>query len=243
MRIDYQHVDIVQEGHPILADVCFQADAGELVYLVGKVGTGKSSLLKTFYGELDVRTGSAKVLDYEMTKIKRKQIPALRKQLGIVFQDFQLLNDRDVHGNLDFVLRATGWKKRKEREKRIAEVLEQVGMTDKLDKMPYQLSGGEQQGVCIARAILNHPDIILADEATGNLDRENSRRTAALLHDICKAGTTVVMSTHDESLIPEFPGVVYRCGDGRLQECTDAYGLAAVPQEIESKSIEENENN
>ena len=174
MRIDYQHVDIIQEGHPILADVCFQADAGELVYLVGKVGTGKSSLLKTFYGELDVRTGSAKVLDYEMTKIKRKQIPALRKQLGIVFQDFQLLNDRDVHGNLDFVLRATGWKKRKEREKRIAEVLEQVGMTDKLDKMPYQLSGGEQQCVCIARAILNHPDIILADEATGNLDRENS---------------------------------------------------------------------
>ena len=240
MRIDYQHVDIIQEGHPILADVCFQADAGELVYLVGKVGTGKSSLLKTFYGELDVRTGSAKVLDYEMTKIKRKQIPALRKQLGIVFQDFQLLNDRDVHGNL---LRATGWKKRKEREKRIAEVLEQVGMTDKLDKMPYQLSGGEQQCVCIARAILNHPDIILADEATGNLDRENSRRTAALLHGICKAGTTVVMSTHDESLIPEFPGVVYRCGDGRLQECTDAYGLAAVPQEIESKSIEENENN
>ena len=239
MRIDYQHVDIIQEGHPILADVCFQADAGELVYLVGKVGTGKSSLLKTFYGELDVRTGSAKVLDYEMTKIKRKQIPALRKQLGIVFQDFQLLNDRDVHGNLDFVLRATGWKKRKEREKRIAEVLEQVGMTDKLDKMPYQLSGGEQQCVCIARAILNHPDIILADEATGNLDRENSRRTAALLHGICKAGTTVVMSTHDESLIPEFPGVVYRCGDGRLQECTDAYGLAAVPQEIESKSIEE----
>ena len=237
MRIDYQHVDIVQEGHPILADVCFQADAGELVYLVGKVGTGKSSLLKTFYGELDVRTGSAKVLDYEMTKIKRKQIPALRKQLGIVFQDFQLLNDRDVHGNLDFVLRATGWKKRKEREKRIAEVLEQVGMTDKLDKMPYQLSGGEQQCVCIARAILNHPDIILADEATGNLDRENSRRTAALLHGICKAGTTVVMSTHDESLIPEFPGVVYRCGDGRLQECTDAYGLAAFPLEIESKSI------
>lgn len=243
MRIDYQHVDIIQEGHPILADVCFQADAGELVYLVGKVGTGKSSLLKTFYGELDVRTGSAKVLDYEMTKIKRKQIPALRKQLGIVFQDFQLLNDRDVHGNLDFVLRATGWKKRKEREKRITEVLEQVGMADKLGKMPYQLSGGEQQCVCIARAILNHPDIILADEATGNLDRENSRRTAALLHGICKAGTTVVMSTHDESLIPEFPGVVYRCGDGRLQECTDAYGLAAVPQEIESKSIEENENN
>ena len=243
MRIDYQHVDIIQEGHPILADVCFQADAGELVYLVGKVGTGKSSLLKTFYGELDVRTGSAKVLDYEMTKIKRKQIPALRKQLGIVFQDFQLLNDRDVHGNLDFVLRATGWKKRKEREKRIAEVLEQVGMTDKLDKMPYQLSGGEQQCVCIARAILNHPDIILADEATGNLDRENSRRTAALLNGICTAGTHVVISKQDESLIPEFHGVVYRCGDGRLQECTDAYGLAAVPQEIESESIEENENN
>ena len=151
MRIEYQNVDIVQEEH---------------VILTGKVGTGKSSLLKTFYGELDVHTGSARVLDREMTKIKRRYIPALRKRLGIVFQDFQLLNDRTVRANLDFVLKATGWKKKKERNMRIHEVLEQVGMTAKADQMPYQLSGGEQQCVCIARAILNRPDIILADEAT-----------------------------------------------------------------------------
>ena len=171
MRIEYQNVDIAQEEHVILKGVNFQAEAGEFVYLIGKVGTGKSSLLKTFYGELDVHTGSARVLDREMTKIKRRHIPALRKRLGIVFQDFQLLNDRTVRANLDFVLKATGWKKKKERNTRIHEVLEQVGMTAKADQMPYQLSGGEQQCVCIARAILNRPDIILADEATGNLDK------------------------------------------------------------------------
>ena len=166
MRIEYQNVDIVQEEHVILKGVNFQAEAGEFIYLTGKVGTGKSSLLKTFYGELDVHTGSARVLDREMTKIKRRHIPALRKRLGIVFQDFQLLNDRTVRANLDFVLKATGWKKKKERNMRIHEVLEQVGMTAKADQMPYQLSGGEQQCVCIARAILNRPDIILADEGT-----------------------------------------------------------------------------
>ena len=223
MRIEYQNVDIVQEEHVILKGVNFQAEAGEFIYLTGKVGTGKSSLLKTFYGELDVHTGSARVLDREMTKIKRRHIPALRKRLGIVFQDFQLLNDRTVRANLDFVLKATGWKKKKERNMRIHEVLEQVGMTAKADQMPYQLSGGEQQCVCIARAILNRPDIILADEATGNLDKENGRRATAILYDISKAGTTVVLSTHNEELISEFPGVVYRCGEGRLQECTDTY--------------------
>ena len=242
MRIEYQNVDIAQEEHVILKGVNFQAEAGEFVYLIGKVGTGKSSLLKTFYGELDVHTGSARVLDREMTKIKRRHIPALRKRLGIGFQDFQLLNDRTVRANLDFVLKATGWKKKKERNTRIHEVLEQVGMTAKADQMPYQLSGGEQQCVCIARAILNRPDIILADEATGNLDKENGRRAAAILYDISKAGTTVVLSTHNEELISEFPGVVYRCGEGRLQECTDAYTPLLAPDAIESKSIEENIN-
>ena len=217
MRIEYQNVDIAQEEHVILKGVNFQAEAGEFVYLIGKVGTGKSSLLKTFYGELDVHTGSARVLDREMTKIKRRHIPALRKRLGIVFQDFQLLNDRTVRANLDFVLKATGWKKKKERNTRIHEVLEQVGMTAKADQMPYQLSGGEQQCVCIARA-------------------------AAILYDISKAGTTVVLSTHNEELISEFPGVVYRCGEGRLQECTDAYTPLLAPDAIESKSIEENIN-
>ena len=242
MRIEYQNVDIVQEEHVILKGVNFQAEAGEFIYLTGKVGTGKSSLLKTFYGELDVHTGSARVLDREMTKIKRRHIPALRKRLGIVFQDFQLLNDRTVRANLDFVLKATGWKKKKERNMRIHEVLEQVGMTAKADQMPYQLSGGEQQCVCIARAILNRPDIILADEATGNLDKENGRRATAILYDISKAGTTVVLSTHNEELISEFPGVVYRCGEGRLQECTDTYTPLLAPDAIESKSIEENIN-
>ena len=153
-----------------------------------------------------------------------------------------MLNDRTVRANLDFVLKATGWKKKKERNTRIHEVLEQVGMTAKADQMPYQLSGGEQQCVCIARAILNRPDIILADEATGNLDKENGRRAAAILYDISKAGTTVVLSTHNEELISEFPGVVYRCGEGRLQECTDAYTPLLAPDAIESKSIEENIN-
>lgn len=239
MRIDYRHVDIVQEDRVILKDVSFQADSGEFVYLTGKVGTGKSSLLKSFYGELDVHTGTAQVLDWDMVKLKRRRIPALRKRLGIVFQDFQLLNDRNVYANLDFVLRVTGWKKKKERAARITEVLAQVGMTDKAGQMPYQLSGGEQQCICIARAILNSPDIILADEATGNLDKENGRRAASILYAISQSGTTVILSTHNEELIREFPGVVYRCEDGCLREYTDAYGIQ-YPTVMESKSIEEN---
>lgn len=240
--IRYKDVEIHQQELCVLNDVNLELHKGEFVYLIGKVGSGKTSLLKTFYGELDVAAGDAEVLGYDMLHIKRKHIPQLRRKLGIVFQDFQLLNDRTVRANLDFVLKATGWKKKKERNTRIHEVLEQVGMTAKADQMPYQLSGGEQQCVCIARAILNRPDIILADEATGNLDKENGRRAAAILYDISKAGTTVVLSTHNEELISEFPGVVYRCGEGRLQECTDAYTPLLAPDAIESKSIEENIN-
>lgn len=240
--IRYKDVEIHQQELCVLNDVNLELHKGEFVYLIGKVGSGKTSLLKTFYGELDVAAGDAEVLGYDMLHIKRKHIPQLRRKLGIVFQDFQLLNDRTVRANLDFVLKATGWKKKKERNTRIHEVLEQVGMTAKADQMPYQLSGGEQQCVCIARAILNRPDIILADEATGNLDKENGRRATAILYDISKAGTTVVLSTHNEELISEFPGVVYRCGEGRLQECTDAYTPLLAPDAIESKSIEENIN-
>lgn len=240
--IRYKDVEIHQQELCVLNDVNLELHKGEFVYLIGKVGSGKTSLLKTFYGELDVAAGDAEVLGYDMLHIKRKHIQQLRRKLGIVFQDFQLLNDRTVRANLDFVLKATGWKKKKERNTRIHEVLEQVGMTAKANQMPYQLSGGEQQCVCIARAILNHPDIILADEATGNLDKENGRRAAAILYDISKAGTTVVLSTHNEELISEFPGVVYRCGEGRLQECTDAYTPLLAPDAIESKSIEENIN-
>lgn len=240
--IRYKDVEVHQQDLCVLNEVNLELQKGEFVYLIGKVGSGKTSLLKTLYGELDITAGEAMVLGYDMSRIKRKHIPQLRRKLGIVFQDFQLLNDRTVRANLDFVLKATGWKKKKERNTRIHEVLEQVGMTAKADQMPYQLSGGEQQCVCIARAILNRPDIILADEATGNLDKENGRRAAAILYDISKAGTTVVLSTHNEELISEFPGVVYRCGEGRLQECTDAYTPLLAPDAIESKSIEENIN-
>ena len=221
MRIEYQNVDIVQEEHVILKGVNFQAEAGEFIYLTGKVGTGKSSLLKTFYSELDVHTGSARVLDREMTKIKRRHIPALRKRLGIVFQDFQLLTDRTVYDNLDFVLRATGWKQFSERESRIEEVLRLVGMENKGYKMPNELSGGEQQRIVIARAILNKPEIILADEPTGNLDVETGRNIVKLLQEICTQGTAIIMTTHNLNLLSEFPGKVYCCGQHQLREASE----------------------
>lgn len=244
MRIDYQHVDIAIDEHIILRDVNFQAAEGEFIYLIGKVGTGKSSLLKSLYGELDVNSGKAQVLDFDMTQIKRKEIPSLRKKLGIVFQDFQLLTDRNVHDNLSFVLRATGWKEKEEREIRIQEVLEQVGMKDKINKMPYELSGGEQQCVCIARAILNKPSIVIADEATGNLDKENSYRAASLLYEISKQGTTVILSTHNEQLLEKFPGIVYLCENGFLKIRPDEKSMEPA-QEIESETIIEdlNDNN
>lgn len=237
MRIEYQHVDIVQEEHTILKDVNFRADSGEFVFLTGKVGTGKSSLLKTFYGELDVHTGVARVLDWDMARIKRRRIPALRKRLGIVFQDFQLLNDRDVRANLDFVLKATGWRKKKERNARIEEVLRQVGMTEKAGKMPYQLSGGEQQCVCIARAILNRPDIILADEATGNLDTRTSCEVLVLFQQLHRQGRTIIFVTHNPDIsryssrnITLRDGHV--TGDVRNQNILDAaHTLASLPKE------------
>lgn len=239
MRIDYQHVDIAIDEHVILKDVNFQAGDGEFIYLIGKVGTGKSSLLKSFYGELDVRTGNANVLGFEMTEIERNEIPDLRKKIGMVFQNFQLLTDRNVHDNLDFVLRATGWNNKIEREQRIREVLEEVGLPEKGKKMPYELSGGEQQCICIARAILNKPAIILADEATGNLDKENSRKATSLLYQFSQAGATVIMSTHNEELLTEFPGIVYKCTDGFLKlEKNNKENI--MPEDIESESIDEN---
>ena len=239
MRIDYQHVDIAIDEHVILKDVNFQAGDGEFIYLIGKVGTGKSSLLKSFYGELDVHTGNANVLGFEMTEIERNEIPDLRKKIGMVFQNFQLLTDRNVHDNLDFVLRATGWNNKIEREQRIREVLEEVGLPEKGQKMPYELSGGEQQCICIARAILNKPAIILADEATGNLDKENSRTATSLLYQFSQAGATVIMSTHNEELLTEFPGIVYKCTDGFLKlKKNNKENI--MPEDIESESIDEN---
>ena len=209
-RIRYTDVEIHQQELCVLNDVNLELHKGEFVYLVGKVGSGKTSLLKTFYGELDIASGEAEVLGYDMLHIKRKHIPQLRRKLGIVFQDFQLLTDRTVYDNLEFVLRATGWKSKGEIKDKIEEVLNLVGMSNKGYKLPNELSGGEQQRIVIARAVLNSPEIILADEPTGNLDSETGHAIAELLHGISEAGALVVMTTHNLQLLREFPGKVYR---------------------------------
>ncbi len=216
--ISYHAVHIHQQEMIVLEDVNLDIGNGEFVYLIGPVGSGKSSLMKTMYGELDIADGTAEVLGYDMRRIKRGQIPALRKRIGIVFQDFQLLIDRNIHDNLDFVLRATGWRERSAREQRIREVLEQVGMETKGYKMPHELSGGEQQRIVIARAILNSPEIILADEPTGNLDVETGKRIVELLRSIRDTGSTVIMSTHNLSLLDAFPARAFRCENHHLIE-------------------------
>ena len=225
MLIEYNNVNIHQtDGEPILTNVNFTVTEGEFIYLIGRVGTGKSSLLKTMYFELDVfEAEKSIVLNHDITSLKRKHIPALRRQMGIIFQDFQLLADRTIRRNLAFVLKATGWKKKDEIEARIIEVLAEVGMEDKIDKMPHELSGGEQQRIAIARAILNKPKIIIADEPTGNLDPETAEDIIRLLREISQTGTSVVMSTHNLPLLDKYPGIVYRCADGNLEEVTNDY--------------------
>ena len=225
MLIEYNNVNIHQtDGEPILTNVNFTVTEGEFIYLIGRVGTGKSSLLKTMYFELDVfEAEKAIVLNHDITSLKRKHIPALRRQMGIIFQDFQLLADRTIRRNLAFVLKATGWKKKDEIEARIIEVLAEVGMEDKIDKMPHELSGGEQQRIAIARAILNKPKIIIADEPTGNLDPETAEDIIRLLREISQTGTSVVMSPHNLPLLDKYPGIVYRCADGNLEEVTNDY--------------------
>ncbi|MDE5986954.1 MAG: ATP-binding cassette domain-containing protein [Prevotella sp.] len=219
MLIDYRNATIYQDDLCILKDINFRADEGEFIYLIGKVGSGKSSLLKTFYCELDLdEAENAVVLDREIMKIKRKHIPELRREMGIIFQDFQLLHDRTVYNNLYFVLKATGWQKKADIDARIDEVLEDVGMTEAKSSLPHELSGGEQQRIAIARALLNKPKIIIADEPTGNLDPETAENIVALLKGITRTGTTVVMSTHNIPMLDKFPGIVYRCEDGTLTE-------------------------
>lgn len=232
MLIDYKNVQISQsDGRETLSGVDFHVDEGEFVYIIGRVGSGKSSLLKTIYQELDIDDAEkAEVLGYDMLTIKRKQVPALRRQLGIIFQDFQLLTDRTVYKNLRFVLRATGWGK-KEVDARINEVLAQVGMSDKMLRMPHQLSGGEQQRVAIARALLNHPKLIVADEPTGNLDPETADGIMELLRQISQTGTPVVMSTHNMPLLDKYPGIVYRCYEGRMEEVTGDYNKMKISEE------------
>ena len=224
--IRYTDVEIHQQELCVLNDVNLELHKGEFVYLVGKVGSGKTSLLKTFYGELDIASGEAEVLGYDMLHIKRKHIPQLRRKLGIVFQDFQLLTDRTVYDNLEFVLRATGWKSKGEIKDNIEEVLNLVGMSNKGYKLPNELSGGEQQRIVIARAVLNSPEIILADEPTGNLDSETGHAIAELLHGISEAGALVVMTTHNLQLLRDFPGKVYRCADHLMTDVTAEYAPA-----------------
>lgn len=225
-KIQLTSATISQPGNVILTNTNLKIDSGELVYLIGKTGSGKSSLLKTLYAELPLEKGTGLVAGFQLEKMRRKQIPFLRRKLGIVFQDFQLLIDRNVHENLLFVLKATGWKNKAEIENRIQDVLNKVGLSQKGYKMPNELSGGEQQRVVIARALLNNPEIILADEPTGNLDPETSRGIMNLLIEISHNGRAVIIATHDYSLIKEFPGRVIRCEDSSLVEVTDIANLS-----------------
>ena len=236
MLIDYQKVSIYQADKCVLKEINFHVDEGEFTYLIGKVGSGKSSLLKTLYCELDLvegETEKAEILGRDLKTIKRKEIPALRKELGIIFQDFQLLHDRSVHKNFEFVLKATGWKDKKARNKRIEEVLNEVGMIEKIDKLPHELSGGEQQRIAIARALLNNPKIIIADEPTGNLDPETASNIVSLLKEITQQGTAVVMTTHNIPMLDKFPGIVYRCKDGELREVTKEYNRIDLTEDGE----------
>lgn len=204
-------VTIFQDDVAILENIDFSVNRSEFIYFIGKVGSGKSSLIKTLYADLPLKAGKGTIAGFELYGLKREELPFLRRKLGIVFQDFQLLNDRSVYNNLDFVLRATGWKKN--REKRIDEVLDKVGLPNKKDIFPHRLSGGEFQRVAIARALLNNPDIILADEPTGNLDPETTNGIVSLLHNLAQSGRTVIMATHDHALISRFKGRVFKCED------------------------------
>lgn len=221
--IRYQNVSICQQGLEILEDIDFELNKGEFVYLIGKVGSGKTSFLKTIYGELEIHSGEAEVMGYDMRTIKQKHIPELRRRLGIVFQDFQLLTDRTVHANLEFVLRATGWKDKVDIHMRIEEVLEQVGMAGKGYKMPNELSGGEQQRIVIARAILNKPELILADEPTGNLDVETGHSILKLLKEICQQGSAILMITHNLNMLSEYPGKVFKFENHHIEEVTGQF--------------------
>ena len=216
--IVYKDVEICQDEQIVLKDVTLTISSGEMVYLLGKVGSGKSSFMKTIYGELGVDGTEAMALEYDLLKLRRRKIPYLRRRVGVVFQDFQLLPDRNVEENLIFVLKATGWKDKKAMKSNIHDVLKQVGMAEKAYKMPYQLSGGEQQRVVIARALLNSPELILADEPTGNLDPETGRGIMELLYSISQAGMTVIMSTHNPAWPEQYPGRKLQFADGKITE-------------------------
>ena len=215
--ISYNDVEILRKEWGVLKHVTMSVEAGEFIYIIGKVGSGKSSLMKSMYAEIPIYTGTANVLDYNLVDINKKDIPFLRRKIGIVFQDFQLLTDRNVYSNLRFVLEATGWKNQEEIDTRIEEVLTQVGMLNKSYKMPHELSGGEQQRIVIARALLNKPVLILADEPTGNLDPETGEQIVARLHKIASEGTAVIMATHNLQLVEQFPAKVIACENKQVR--------------------------
>lgn len=233
MLINYKNANIYhQDGDTVLRGVDFHVEEGEFIYLIGRVGSGKSSLLKTIYLEMDIdEADTAEVMGFDMMTIRRKQIPELRRKMGIIFQDLQLLSDRSVYKNLYFVLKATGWKDKDSIKQRIDEVLTQVGMSDKKDRMPHELSGGEQQRISIARALLNSPQLIIADEPTASLDYETADNIIQLLREISMTGTAVILTTHNRSLLNKYPGIVYRCNDQKLEEVTNDYNQMQFSEE------------
>lgn len=228
LLIHYKDVELCQQEMAVLKNIHLDIHPGEFIYLLGKVGSGKSTLLKSFYHEVPINEGEAVVLDYDLCKIKRKDIAYLRRKIGIVFQDFQLLIDRSVNANLEFVLRATGWKDKLAIAEQIQHVLKQVGMQTKGHKMPHQLSGGEQQRIVIARALLNSPEIILADEPTGNLDPTTGKDIMDLLYNIRQSGATVIVATHNLNWIDLYEGRVLVCDDEKLQDITEETKIKAV---------------
>ena len=221
LLVQLENIEVCQEENVVLSNASLTLNKGEFIYIIGKVGSGKSSLLKALYCEVPIRNGEAYVSGYDLRKIKLRDIPYLRRKLGIIFQDFQLLIDRTAIKNLEFVLKATGWRSQSDINKRIEEVLEQVGMPNKGYKMPHELSGGEQQRIAIARALLNMPEIILADEPTGNLDPETSGQIVQLLHDIRRRGTAVIMTTHNYNIVKAFPARVIKCQNDKLINIED----------------------